>query len=309
MSTDHQEIANVSRRWGAQVIQRPAELATAQSPTEPCLIHAVRAIEARRGHPVDVLVLLQPTSPLRGAGRIDQAVRLLVESGCDSVASVVKDIHYYFLGELGPQSELKVGYDPNNRLRTQDIPPRYRENGAIYVMTREQLMDRGCRMGGDLRALVMDETESVDIDTMLDLQHCELLLPRTSAGELVRPATVETPALTAAESRPRTAGSRACPAPPDDSAGLALTLCSPKLFRPGLGGSFASFSKLDYAIVKHQTQRSRPVAQLLRSRRQRSTQGTCGWHRAAPPCGFASCSWTTTPTWGTGSRSASRMSR
>ncbi|MCC6748470.1 MAG: acylneuraminate cytidylyltransferase family protein [Deltaproteobacteria bacterium] len=198
VSTDHQEIANVSRRWGAQVIQRPAELATAQSPTEPCLIHAVRAIEARRGHPVDVLVLLQPTSPLRGAGRIDQAVRLLVESGCDSVASVVKDIHYYFLGELGPQSELKVGYDPNNRLRTQDIPPRYRENGAIYVMTREQLMDRGCRMGGDLRALVMDETESVDIDTMLDLQHCELLLPRTSAGELVRPATVETPALTAA---------------------------------------------------------------------------------------------------------------
>lgn len=175
VSTDDDDIALVARESGACVIDRPAALATSYSPSEDALIHAVESVEATSG-PVSLVVMLQVTSPLRGARRIDEAVSLLRLHDCDSVVSVTPDKGYYFLGTLQPNGELQLGYDPERRLRTQDIPPRYRENGAIYVMTRDLLLRRRCRMGGRLHALVMSEEESVDIDTPLDLQICESLL-------------------------------------------------------------------------------------------------------------------------------------
>jgi N-acylneuraminate cytidylyltransferase len=183
VSTDDEEIAESARRHGAAVVRRPAELATAEAPTEPALQHAVREVERRLGYAVEVVVLLQPTSPLRGPARIDEAVLRLLETGCDSVASVTADRGYYFTGELDADQRLSLGYDPARRLRTQEIPPRYRENGALYVMTRAQIMERGCRLGADVRALVLSEEEGVDIDHPLDLLVCEAILrSRTRAS-------------------------------------------------------------------------------------------------------------------------------
>jgi CMP-N,N'-diacetyllegionaminic acid synthase len=184
VSTEDAEIAAVALAHGADLVWRPAGLATSEAPTEPALQHAVLEVE-RRGYAVEALVLLQATSPLRGAARIDEAVRLWRRTGCDAVVSVVEDRHYYFLGELDSDARLTVGYDPLRRLRTQEIAPRYRENGAIYVMTRAQIIDRGCRMGGDTRGVVMEELESLDIDTPLELQLCEAVL--ASVGQ--RPLT------------------------------------------------------------------------------------------------------------------------
>lgn len=178
VSTDDREIGAVAQRFGAQVVWRPDELATSTAPTEPALIHAVTEIEKKIGGNVERIVFLQATSPLRNAARIDEGVRLLRESGCDSVISVVKDINYYFLGDVDENGLYKVGFDPLNRLRTQDIPPRYRENGALYVMTRRQLMEGKCRMGGKMRALVMEEWESLDIDTPLELEMVRFLVER-----------------------------------------------------------------------------------------------------------------------------------
>ncbi len=175
VSTDDPEIATVARDYGALVVRRPAALATAEAPTEPALEHAVEVLEQRLGERCETIVMLQPTSPLRPAARISEAVQLMVRSGCDSVVGVVPVVDYYFHGELKQGNRLEVGYDPQNRLRTQDIPPRYYETGALYVMTREQLMDRRCRMGGDIRAVVMSKNEGLDIDHLVDLQLCELL--------------------------------------------------------------------------------------------------------------------------------------
>lgn len=182
VSTQDQAIAAASERHGAQVIWRPPSLATAACPTEPALIHAVEQIERSTARTVDAVVMLQPTSPLRGPERIDQAVELLRRSGCDAVVSVHPEVGYYFLSDLDSQGRLILGYDPQNRLRTQDIPPRYHENGAIYVMTRAQLMDRGCRMGGEMRALIMGPEESLDIDTPTDLELARVILQRRQAA-------------------------------------------------------------------------------------------------------------------------------
>ncbi len=177
VSTDSEEIAEVAARYGAKIIERPAELATATTPTEPALLHAIETIEAQEG-PSDLVVLLQATSPLRRDFRIDQAIALAIEQRCDSVVSVTPVIDYYFLGQIDANANYSVSYNPKHRLRTQDIPPRYRENGAIYVMTRDLIMTEGCRMGGDMRALIMDRNESIDIDDTLDLRLCNLLLAR-----------------------------------------------------------------------------------------------------------------------------------
>jgi N-acylneuraminate cytidylyltransferase len=175
VSTEDPEIADVAVSYGASVIWRPAELALATSPTEPALKHAVDTIE-RTGPAVDALVMLQATSPFRGPERIDQAIQLWRETRCDSVVAVVPDVRYYFLGDVDHEGRLRVGYDPQNRLRTQDIPPRYQETGSLYLTARRHLMEHGCRMGGKMRALILDETEAMDIDTILDLRHCEFML-------------------------------------------------------------------------------------------------------------------------------------
>lgn len=191
VSTDCPTIGAVARRYGASVVKRPAELATAEAQSEPALFHAVERIEKREARRIDIIVMLQATSPLRRANRIDQAIELLLQTGCDSVVSVTPEVGYYFLGDIGDGGRLEVGYDPHHRLRTQDIPPRYRENGAIYVMTRRQLMERRCRMGGDMRALVMDQEESIDIDDAIDLKLCSVLLTEqrglTRAAAPLRP--------------------------------------------------------------------------------------------------------------------------
>lgn len=187
VSTNDHAIAGAARRCGAEVIDRPASLATAEAPTEPALLHAVKAIEQSRRYPrpVGLIVMLQATSPLRSAGRIDEAVALQQRTGCDAVVSVVEDLHYYFCGTIDEEARLRVPYNPARRLRTQEIPRRYRENGAIYVMTRAQLVRRRCRMGGDMRALVMSPAESVDIDGLEDLEYCEWRLRRASAAAAV----------------------------------------------------------------------------------------------------------------------------
>lgn len=191
VSTQDTEIGAVSRQHGAEVIWRPQQLSTDTAATEPALIHAVEVIEGRLGQRVGAVVMLQPTSPLRGTRRVDQAVRLLRDRGCDAVVSVTRDVGHYFLGDVDQQGWLQPGYDPGQRLRTQDIPPRYRENGAIYVMTRQQIMERGCRMGGRMQALVMEQWESIDIDTLLDLELARVLVEQRDA--VVLGATTEAP--------------------------------------------------------------------------------------------------------------------
>lgn len=191
VSTDSEAIADVALNYGAEVIERPAELATVDAPTDLALIHAVEVIEADRERRVDLIVLLHATSPLRRDFRIDQAVDLALRSRCDSVVSVVPELGYYFLGDLGGDHRYRIGYDPRARLRRQDIPPRYRENQAIYVMTRQQLMEGGCRMGGDMRALVMDPTESIDVDDIVDLQLCNVVMSRRPSLVVDPPHTLE----------------------------------------------------------------------------------------------------------------------
>jgi CMP-N,N'-diacetyllegionaminic acid synthase len=170
VSTDSDEIAQAVS--GVQILRRPANLAGDDTPMRAVVDHAL----AELGTP-DVLVLLQPTSPLRRSEHIDEAVRLLLESGADSVVSVVEVPHRF-----GPESLMALD---DGRLvplaeaatRRQDKRRVYARNGpAILAVRPDRIGDD--LYGGDCRPYVMRPEDSVDVDEQFDLELAEFLLER-----------------------------------------------------------------------------------------------------------------------------------
>lgn len=171
VSTESPDIARVARAAGAEVIRRPAHLASDTAATEPVLLHALGALRRRRIDP-EVIVLLQATSPLRTAAPVDMAVAKILETGCDSVVSVTPNDRIFWEGAV-EDGRFVPRRAIADRPRTQEIPTRYCEDGAIYAMRTTLLETTGLRMGGDLRAVILAPHESVDIDTPADLELAE----------------------------------------------------------------------------------------------------------------------------------------
>ena len=181
VSTDDEEIAAVSKEHGASVpFIRPGDLATDSAKAIPVILHALNEMEARDGVRYDAVMMLQPTTPFRRASDIDQAIRILRESGADSVISVV-DVEGHHPARM---KFLKDGrlIDPpyceayENQPR-QELEPMYLRNGAIYLTRRETLLQNSFK-GKDCRALIMDQNRSVNIDTMLDFELAGFFLDR-----------------------------------------------------------------------------------------------------------------------------------
>ncbi|MCD6351080.1 MAG: acylneuraminate cytidylyltransferase family protein [Armatimonadetes bacterium] len=173
VTTDDERIASVAREAGAEIVRRPAELAQDTSPTEPAMFHALDLLAEQEGYKPDAVALLQCTSPLRGPDIIDAGVRLLFETGCDAVMTVTPIQHWYLAGTLGEGGLFQPEYDYQRRPRSQDMPEKYRENGALYVTRREAFYRYRNRLGGEVRVLVMDAARSIDIDTEEDFRLAE----------------------------------------------------------------------------------------------------------------------------------------
>jgi CMP-N,N'-diacetyllegionaminic acid synthase len=167
VSTNDEAVARVARRAGAEVpFQRPAHLAEDDTPTQPVIAHAVAWAEAN-GTDVEVVVTLQPTSPLRDAGQIDAALRLLDGQRVRSVASVATlDLPSSVVGTLVDGRFIRG--EPGDDARRQESPAAVRLTGGIYV-TRRDLLREGRLLDERPAALVVDQRSAVDVDTADDL--------------------------------------------------------------------------------------------------------------------------------------------
>jgi CMP-N-acetylneuraminic acid synthetase len=170
VSTDDDEIASLAGEHGVEVLRRPAELAGDETSMLDVVRHALGELA-----PIDALVLLQPTSPLRRAQHIDDCVALLVDSGADGVVSVVEVPHRFEPGSLmSMDGERLVRLGESAPIR-QDKPVLYARNGpAVLALRPDRLGDD--LYGGDCRAYVMEPRDSLDVDDAFDLELAGLLL-------------------------------------------------------------------------------------------------------------------------------------
>ena len=177
VSTEDDEIAKIARKNGAEVIERPAELAQDDTPSLLVFQHVIEYLEKARDSSPDIMVILQPTSPLRTAGDIDVAIGKFLKTGCDSVVSVCEVEHppHWMYTLEGDRLKPVIG-GGEKVTRRQDAPKLYRLNGAIYVTRRDVIIKQNRVLGGDMRAYVMPSSRSIDIDTELDFKFAELLM-------------------------------------------------------------------------------------------------------------------------------------
>jgi CMP-N-acetylneuraminic acid synthetase len=177
LSTDSPAIADEGRRSGVEVpFMRPPALAADDTPMAPVITHAVEALQAEGWSPAIVL-LLQPTSPLRQPRHLRDAVDRLRDSGADSVVSVVEvprhlSPDYVMKVEAG---ELKPFLPEGERVtRRQDARVAYLRDGTVYAFWTDTLMvHHGSIYGAHCLPLVIPAEESVTIDTPEDWMAAE----------------------------------------------------------------------------------------------------------------------------------------
>lgn len=165
--TDDEEIAAVSSSLGAKVLIRPPELARDESPSDPSLLFFSEKVD------FDILVFIQPTSPLLTPPYINEGIRLVSEGSFDSVFSAYDE---HWLPRWSRDGN-PVGWDINSRPRRQDSESLLVENGAFYVTSKEALLSSGLRYGGKIGHVIMRHSESFQVDSPDDLILIERLLP------------------------------------------------------------------------------------------------------------------------------------
>ncbi len=181
VTSEDPQILAEARRAGAEALRRPAALATDAARTEPVLRHALAALM----DPAEVVVLLQPTSPLRNAADIDEALALFEEPGTDGVISVVepgkspfKAFYHDPSGFLRP-----VAADPEAPFRPrQALPAAFFPNGAIYAVRVAQFISTGSLLPPHTRPFLMPSSRSLDIDSAEDLAEAARRLTYEAAG-------------------------------------------------------------------------------------------------------------------------------
>jgi len=169
VSTDDDQIAAISKASGVGIIERPKHLATDTASTESVIEHAIPLIKPNP----DILILLQPTSPLRPKGSLETAINKFIDGNYDSFLSL-SPTHNFFWSITDDFAKAK--YDFNNRPRRQDITEsdiNYIENGSIYIFTTTHFTSTKNRLGGKIGYIIFEEEFSHEVDTPQDLKILE----------------------------------------------------------------------------------------------------------------------------------------
>ncbi|MFG2553692.1 cytidylyltransferase domain-containing protein [Streptomyces sp. NPDC048581] len=200
VSTDDQGIAAAARQAGAEVVLRPAAIAGDTATSEAAVLHAMDAHEALHGAPVDVVLLVQCTSPFIVREDIDAVVKAIVANGADTSLTVAP--FHGFVWRHGDddataaESERAattggygVNHDKTFRPRRQDRPQDFLETGAAYAMAAGGFREHKHRFFGRTELVRTDPARVLEIDDPHDLARARALAPLFDAD---RPGALPT---------------------------------------------------------------------------------------------------------------------
>lgn len=183
VSTDDAEIAEVARRYGAEVVRRPEAISGDAAGSESALLHALEHLAETEDYRPDVLVFLQCTSPLTRAEDIDGTVQAMLEEQAETALAVIP--FHYFLWRPGEQGAEGINHDKRFRPLRQEREPQYLETGAVYVMRVPGFLQARHRFFGRTAMHVMPAERRLEIDDPVDFRIAEALLAeRQRAGRL-----------------------------------------------------------------------------------------------------------------------------
>lgn len=180
VSTDDPEIIQVLQGYGVVVpFMRPSEFASDTATTQQVISHAIEWYH-NRGKIFDVVVLMQPTSPLRNANHVKEALKLW-NKDIDMVASVKETDSnpYYVLFEEDDTGFLQKSKE-GSFTRRQDCPKVYELNGAIYVMNILSMLNNIKTKEKKILKYLMDKIDSIDVDDIQDFEVVQLILEQRS---------------------------------------------------------------------------------------------------------------------------------
>lgn len=192
VSTDDQAIAAAAREAGAEVVLRPAAIAGDTATSEAAVLHAMDAHEALHGAAVDVVLLVQCTSPFIVREDIDGVAGAVAENGADTAVTVAP-FHGFVWRESDGDGEgeggVGVNHDKSYRPRRQDRPQDFLETGTAYAMDAVGFREHGHRFFGRTELVRTDPARVLEIDDPHDLARARALAPLFDAD---RPGSLPT---------------------------------------------------------------------------------------------------------------------
>jgi CMP-N-acetylneuraminic acid synthetase len=181
VSSDCSAILKYCKSCNIETIERPPEFATDESLVIDAIKHSLSFLEKESYIP-DILVNLNPTSPLRKVIAIDRAIEKLLNSDYDSVFGacfgLLSDTIHFGRWEISKDHQIKPMYDHLNMKRRQDLSRKMTiiENGSIYAIKTNALLKNSCYIGINPSFVLMSQEESLDINSYVDFEVAEFYL-------------------------------------------------------------------------------------------------------------------------------------
>ena len=176
VSTDDMEIADFARKFPCTVTIRPADLATDKTPMVDTIKHCIIQFAKK----IDYIVLLQPTVPLREVGKIDKAIQMLTEHGCDSVISHIQVDYFHpnrmkkiIDGRIVPYYEEEI-----ENISRDELAKAFYRDGSIYAMKASLPMEKNSVFGEYVMPIINNPDTFVNIDNERDWILAEVLLDK-----------------------------------------------------------------------------------------------------------------------------------
>lgn len=170
VTTDDKEIEYIAKQYGAEVIKRDPKLADDKTTLDPVIYDAMIKDENKKNKKYDIIITLQPTSPVLKTETLDKAIEQFLDSDYDTYISATNKPHLAWTKNNG-----KIVPSYEKRVNRQQLPPNYLEAGAFFISKRDNVTEN-TRIGKNVSVYEIPEEESTDIDNSIDWVICENIL-------------------------------------------------------------------------------------------------------------------------------------